>query len=280
VYILNQSPTKAVSNQTPYEAWFKRKPKVEHFRIFSCIAYAHIPKENREKLDEKGEKCIFIGYSNESKGYRRYKPESKKLIISRNAIFDEDAQWSWQDNSTQHPPSQNLSPTLSQEGGHTQTPEPNSPPTSSPHSPKNTPITTPIPNLPQPTHRSQRDRHPPTYLQDYQCGHTITAFFASEPQSSEEAAQDEKWIEAMDQEIKMIEKNDTWELTDKPEDKDIIGLKWVYKIKYNEDGSIQKYKARLVAKGYSQQPGSTSMRRLPQLFAWRPLERFLPSQHN
>jgi len=59
----------------------------------------------------------------------------------------------------------------------------------------------------------------------------------------------------MDQEIKMIEKNDTWELTDKPKDKDIIGLKWVYKIKYNEDGSVQKYKARLVAKGYSQQPG-------------------------
>ena len=59
----------------------------------------------------------------------------------------------------------------------------------------------------------------------------------------------------MDQEIKMIEKNDMWELTDKPEDKDIIRLKWVYKIKYNEDGSIQKYKARLVAKGYSQQPG-------------------------
>jgi len=56
----------------------------------------------------------------------------------------------------------------------------------------------------------------------------------------------------MDQEIKMIKKNDTWELTDKPENKDIIGLKWVYKIKYNEDGSIQKYEARLVAKGYSQ----------------------------
>lgn len=59
----------------------------------------------------------------------------------------------------------------------------------------------------------------------------------------------------MDQEIKMIEKNDTWELTDKPANKDIIALKWVYKIKYNEDGSIQKYKVRLVAKGYSQQPG-------------------------
>ena len=59
----------------------------------------------------------------------------------------------------------------------------------------------------------------------------------------------------MDEEIKMIEKNHTWELVDKPHDKDVIVLKWVYKIKYNKDGSIQKYKARLVAKGYSQQPG-------------------------
>lgn len=59
----------------------------------------------------------------------------------------------------------------------------------------------------------------------------------------------------MNEEIKMIEKNNTWELVEKPEDKEVIGLKWVYKVKYNEDGSIQKYKARLVAKGYSQQPG-------------------------
>ena len=59
----------------------------------------------------------------------------------------------------------------------------------------------------------------------------------------------------MDEEIKMIEKNHTWELMQKPKDKEIIGLKWVYKIKYNENGTIQKHKARLVAKGYSQRPG-------------------------
>ncbi|CAL1375783.1 unnamed protein product [Linum trigynum] len=71
----------------------------------------------------------------------------------------------------------------------------------------------------------------------------------------EEATKDEVWNEAMDAEISMIEKNKTWELVDQPEDKPVIGLKWIYKIKFNEDGTIQKYKARLVAKGYSQQPG-------------------------
>nr|KYP69003.1 Retrovirus-related Pol polyprotein from transposon TNT 1-94 [Cajanus cajan] len=58
----------------------------------------------------------------------------------------------------------------------------------------------------------------------------------------------------MEEEIKMIEKNNTWELVDYPHGKDIIGVKWVYKTKLNPDGTIQKHKARLIAKGYSQQP--------------------------
>ena len=61
--------------------------------MFGCVAYAHIPKENQKKLDKKGEKCIFIGYSHETKGYRLYKPESKELIISRDVIFDEAVEW-------------------------------------------------------------------------------------------------------------------------------------------------------------------------------------------
>ncbi|KAL0368055.1 UNVERIFIED_CONTAM: putative mitochondrial protein [Sesamum calycinum] len=54
----------------------------------------------------------------------------------------------------------------------------------------------------------------------------------------------------------MIEKNNTWELADRPKDKEVIGVKWIYKTKLNADGSIQKHKARLVAKGYSQLPGN------------------------
>ena len=59
----------------------------------------------------------------------------------------------------------------------------------------------------------------------------------------------------MKEEMTCIEKNDTWSLMDLPEGKEAIGLKWVYKTKFNEDGSVQKHKARLVAKGYSQKPG-------------------------
>jgi len=65
VYLLNLSPTKAVLNQTPYEAWTGRKPRVSHLKVFGCIAYALV--NIRSKLDEKSEKCIFIGYSPQSK---------------------------------------------------------------------------------------------------------------------------------------------------------------------------------------------------------------------
>jgi hypothetical protein len=76
-----------------------------------------------------------------------------------------------------------------------------------------------------------------------------------DPSTYEEAAKFEIWRKAMDQEIESIEKNDTWELTDLPSGGKKIGVKWIYKTKYNEAGKIEKYKARLVAKGYSQQHG-------------------------
>lgn len=53
----------------------------------------------------------------------------------------------------------------------------------------------------------------------------------------------------------MIEKNLTWELVDLPKDRDVIGVKWIFKTKFNQDGSIQKHKARLVARGFTQKPG-------------------------
>ena len=60
-----------------------------------------------------------------------------------------------------------------------------------------------------------------------------------------------KWKNTMQKEIHMIEKNQTWLLVDRPNKKNIIGVKWIFKTKLNADGSISKHKAKLVAKGYS-----------------------------
>lgn len=55
----------------------------------------------------------------------------------------------------------------------------------------------------------------------------------------------------MQEEVNAIEKNKTWELVENPNDKEAIGVKWVYKLKHNPYGSIQRAKARLVVKGYA-----------------------------
>jgi hypothetical protein len=55
---------------TPEEKFIGKKPDVSHFRVICCIAYVHVLNEKRSKLDPKVEKCIFIGYSLEQKGYR------------------------------------------------------------------------------------------------------------------------------------------------------------------------------------------------------------------
>ncbi|KAE8666438.1 Phospholipase D delta [Hibiscus syriacus] len=95
VYLLNRCPTKSVKYMTPNEAWSGQKPGVGHLKIFGCIAYAHVPEQTRKKLDDRGEKCIFIGYDERSKAYRLYNPLTKKIIISRDVEFDEADYWRW-----------------------------------------------------------------------------------------------------------------------------------------------------------------------------------------
>nr|GEV04843.1 retrovirus-related Pol polyprotein from transposon TNT 1-94 [Tanacetum cinerariifolium] len=72
-----------------------------------------------------------------------------------------------------------------------------------------------------------------------------------EPLVFEEAMKSKKWRQAMEEEIKSIEKNDTWELTTLSKGQKDIRVKWVYKAK-KAKGEVEKYKARLVAKGNSQ----------------------------
>jgi hypothetical protein len=78
---------------------------------------------------------------------------------------------------------------------------------------------------------------------------------SDEPTSYNEAAESPKCVEAMNSEIRSIEKNKTWELARLPAGQKAIGLKWVFKLKRNADGEVVKHKARLVAKGYVQKQG-------------------------
>jgi hypothetical protein len=88
-YIVNRTPTKALKNITPEESWTKIKPDVSHFRVFGSIAWTHIPDEKRKALQPKSEKCIFLGYSEDVKGYRLLQSHCNEIILRRDVKFDE-----------------------------------------------------------------------------------------------------------------------------------------------------------------------------------------------
>lgn len=77
----------------------------------------------------------------------------------------------------------------------------------------------------------------------------------SEPRTVKQALAHPDWLAAMQAEYNALLSNNTWTLVELPSNRKAIGCKWVYHIKENYDGFINKYKARLVAKGFHQQYG-------------------------
>ena len=77
----------------------------------------------------------------------------------------------------------------------------------------------------------------------------------TEPSSFSIASKSLQWREAMDKEFSALLHNGTWSLVSPPSNANIVGCRWVYKIKKKADGTIERYKARLVAKGFHQQEG-------------------------
>ena len=104
--------------------------------------------------------------------------------------------------------------------------------------------------------RSGRERRPPDY---YGVEANTVNMLQNEPACIDDVLQSpkkDKWINAMEQELKSLKENKVWELVELPKDQKIIGSKWVYKLKSGPDGSIERYKARLVAQGFSQKYGT------------------------
>nr|ABW74566.1 integrase [Boechera divaricarpa] len=249
VYLLNISPTKAVLNRTPYEAWCGRKPGVSHLRVFGSVCYSLIDAHNRKKLDEKSEKCIFLGYCSQSKGYRLYNPVSGKIVESRNVTFDEEAVWTWREGDNGE---------LVEIFVNDEQEENPSPANSATNTPASSAPSSPGPNNGNGSSDGEGSSSisPPQKFRSlreiYEEQH---AFFSADPVTVNEAATKEEWRKAMEEEIASIEKNQTWQLVELPEEKHSIGVKWVFKTKYQADDNIQKYKARLVVKGYAQEYG-------------------------
>lgn len=232
---------------------------------------------------------MFIGYESGTKGYRLFDPSTRRLVVSRDAIFEENKQWDWDTSmcgadsqdpdmfvvhydktdrettieeivETEISSDQNSGGVNSvEQGSEMGQPEtPNSTPISALGSTHNQGSVTP------PSHdssfssqgvyryRSLNDLYDSTD-QDLDFEYSgVCMLAADEPTSVDQALEQACWRQAMEEEMKSIVKNNTWEIADLPKDHKAIGLKWVFKVKRNPAGEVVKHKARLVAKGYSQ----------------------------
>ena len=85
----------AMKNQTLEEAWSGSKPSVEYFRVFRCVAHVYVTYVRRQKLDAKSLAYVFLGVSQESNAYRLYDLATRKIVVSKDVVFEEDKSWSW-----------------------------------------------------------------------------------------------------------------------------------------------------------------------------------------
>ncbi|CAL9006226.1 unnamed protein product, partial [Prunus brigantina] len=347
VHLINRMPSGVLTFKTPLQVLAQHKPLPSVLvltpRIFGCVAFVHLHKNQRSKLDPCALRCVFVGYATHQKGYRCYHPHTRRTYVTLDVTFleselffrdpssnstlqgeirSEEQNWSNLENEEilictemiDRPESgaRDYSlPTCDQSPIHNdQLPDPPDPcedisdpsliPTDNTEQQDEDPLsnsTVPTDQSPEnilevttPTRlvhlenktigyqlpfRQNRGKAPNRYSPDisktskYPIANHVSTEKLSEPFKAfvhqlsaihiptkvSEALKDPKWVQAIKEEMKALEKNQTWTLETIPRGKKTIGCRWVFTIKHNADGSIERYKARLVAKGYTQTYG-------------------------
>ncbi|GJV27345.1 putative RNA-directed DNA polymerase [Tanacetum coccineum] len=311
-------------------------------KVFGCTVFAHIPKSYRDKLDPCAEKCVFVGYGVNQKGYRCYNPKTRHMITTMNCDFLETKYFYSSQHSGQG--ERECIDTLSwlsygtHEGGRNHSTQNESPFSTQPEDPNvsdaqeapnlipevsnthSSPMSEPIEttnntsgqgesiqeqemfatqndtNVEQNEHmeeqvnfptqedtsgryvlppRANRGVSPKRYspkkmsrgsrypianiakgnLSEEAKDFALSMYSDEIPANTEQALKSKHWKDAMEEEIKALIKNNTWEKRVLPPGKKTVGCRWVFTIKYKPDGTIERYKARLVAKGHTQTYG-------------------------
>ena len=243
-YVRNRLPTTTLKErETPYERWYGRKPDVNHFRVFGCMAYAHVPDCERRKLDTKSKRMRFVGYSLTSKGYRLFDETNQKLYIRRDVEFNESDFGQNSATATEPDPKgmevkQNADTIAKDEEEEQQEPR---------RSERTHKIPVRYGYDEYADAATDRVHHVAYHLSEVDEPSTI-----QEAKSSDHAAE---WKVATDAEYNSLIENKTWKLVELPPGRKAIGCKWVFKLKHDVDGRVERFKARLVAKGYAQKYG-------------------------
>ena len=243
-YLINRGPSIPLDGKIPKEVWSGKEVNLSHLRVFGCISYVHIDSAERSKLDAKSNKCVFVGYGGDEFGYRFWDYENRKIIRSRDVIFNENVMY--KDRSIAESSSSSTEAETKEfvefeeiSGNDVQI---------SPEAVQEEPGTPAL----------RRSSIIPKPIQRYSPSlHYLLLSDSGEPECYDQAMQVEdsvKWESAMKDEMDSLMSNQTWELAELPPGKKALHNKWVYRIKEEHDGN-KRYKARLVVKGFQQKEG-------------------------
>ncbi|GAU34891.1 hypothetical protein TSUD_144220 [Trifolium subterraneum] len=252
-YLINGTPTPLLNGKSPYEMLNGKPPSYEHLKVFGSMCYAHNQGRKGDKFASRSRKCVFVGYPHGKKGWKLFDLDTNTYFVSRDVDFFED-EFPFR-HATVTSGSEAMSHMLDEEAI----------------------IETEIVDSEEMTNDElQRgetqadvvtDRQPENEDNEEQLGRGKRTKFPShqeflaavtadrEPMSYAEAVKDSRWNLAMRQEIQALEDNNTWTMCPLPVNKKALGCKWVYKIKYHSDGTIERFKARLVILGNHQVEG-------------------------
>ncbi|KAG9453509.1 hypothetical protein H6P81_006413 [Aristolochia fimbriata] len=285
VYLINRSPSSALDGRIPEEVWAGKNVDYSFLKIFGCIAYAHIDREVRKKLDPKSTKCVFLGYGGDEYGYRLWDFDNNKVFRCRNVVFNEEQMYKdrkeekkikpkekeyiKRDDTDENIPQATNEQVVPSEGEqqieteqeNESQGEQSSIDDGESHEYSNAQTDFDDSEIPQEEivtsglRRSTRVRKPVQKL-NLIVQHVLYTN-AGELESYDEAMADEahlKWELAMKDEMLSLEENQTWELVKMPAKKKVLQNKWIFRVNQEADG-VQRYKARLVVKGFGQREG-------------------------
>ncbi|KAM1941804.1 hypothetical protein ACFX13_029341 [Malus domestica] len=277
LYLINRLPISQL-DRSPWELLFRKSPDYSRLKVFGCSCYPWLKPYTSSKLDGKSTHCVFLGYSLQHKGYRCLDIQTQRIYISRHVLFNE-GHFPFHD-------AQHIQPSSMPQGSDSPSPPFTLPFPISSHAPASStaspvPSSSPVSSMPsssQPSpppsslhlpSRSSSQPHIPTNSHPMLTRSKVGIFkpkalsatkhpIAMEnfvPTTYLQASKHAHWNQAMLEEFQALQSTGTWSLVPSSPHQNIVGCKWVFRIKRKPDGTVDRYKARLVAKGFHQQEG-------------------------